>query len=364
MKVVIIAPYFYPHKGGLEQFCFEISTRLVKEGFEITVLTSNIPKSKKQEKIFGIDIIRVEHLNLINGRWPMPKESVTKILNKVMPSLIITNTRFFPLCYSAYKFAKKNNIKLIHIEHGTSVSKLGNFISNSFAAIYDKLYGNKIVRNADKVIGISDAAREFSKTLGAKNPITIYNCVDTDFFKPVKKTKKTKTSITFTGRLIEAKGIQDLIEAFKKINDNDLILNIVGTGFYENELKFMAKNDKRIKFLGEKDQKGIKEVLSQTDIFINPSYGEGLPTSVLEAGSMGIPTIATDVGGTKEIITDGENGFLVPIKKPGIIKTRLVKLIKNDILKKDFSKNIRDKIEHDFSWKTNIKKLKQEIDTI
>src|SRR4030042_5350515 len=111
-KILIIAPYFYPHKGGLEQFCFEISTRLAKENLDITVLTSNIPQSIKTEKAFGIKIIRLDHWNLLNGRWPVPKESPNKYLDEISPAVIITNTRFFPLCYSAYKYAKKKNIKL------------------------------------------------------------------------------------------------------------------------------------------------------------------------------------------------------------------------------------------------------------
>ena len=373
-KILIIAPYFYPHKGGLEQFCFEIATRLAKKNLDVTVLTSNIPQSKDKEKIFGINIIRLDHYNLINGRWPMPKVSVKKYLDEIKPDIIITNTRFFPICYSAYKYARSNNIKLIHIEHGTSVSKLGRWLSNSLADLYDKVYGNKIIKNANLIIGISDAASHFSKTLGAKNPITIHNSVDTNFFKPSDLPSEARRAkdgsphithyplqVTYIGRLIEAKGIQDLISAFKNLENKNLILNIVGIGFFESELKKLAKNDRRIKFLGEKNQAEIKQILSETDVLVNPSYGEGLPTSVLEAGAMGLSIIATDVGGTREIIDNDKNGFLIQPKKPDIIKSRLEKLIKSDILRRSFSKKIREKIENDFGWNKNIDKLYSEI---
>ncbi len=120
--------------------------------------------------------------------------------------------------------------------------------------------------------------------------------------------------ITFVGRLIEAKGVQDLIEAychliFPKIHPK-LELWIIGDGNYRKQLEAQAANCPSIKFLGEQSHNIVMEYLKQTDIFVNPSYSEGLPTSVLEAASLGLPIVATDVGGTREIIEHRVSGYL------------------------------------------------------
>lgn len=117
--------------------------------------------------------------------------------------------------------------------------------------------------------------------------------------------------ITFVGRLIEAKGVQDLIKTFNTLAYPNLELWIVGDGNYRQELVKLANNNPKIVFYGEQSHDNAIDILKQSDIFVNPSYSEGLPTSVMEAASVGLPIIATDVGGTNEIIEHDKSGLLI-----------------------------------------------------
>jgi len=155
--------------------------------------------------------------------------------------------------------------------------------------------------------------------------------------------------ITFTGRLIYAKGVQDLIDSFFSIKNLGMPIKliIVGDGPYRSNLEKFSSNDKDILFLGLRDD--IVDILSITDVLVNPSYSEGLPTSILEASSIGVPVIATDVGGTKEIFID-EMGFLIrPNDKNALLKAMISILKSEDSqLNRDIRRN---HVKNNFDWK-------------
>ncbi|RLC64495.1 MAG: glycosyl transferase family 1, partial [Chloroflexi bacterium] len=162
-----------------------------------------------------------------------------------------------------------------------------------------------------------------------------------------------KVTITFVGRLVYGKGVQNLILAFPELTRKSRArLLIIGDGSYKPALERLAQSVDRgnILFLGQKKQREIAELLSITDIFVNPSYSEGLPTSVLEAGVAGLPIVATDVGGTKEIIEDGKSGFLIPPTNTKALKETICQLIKNKHLREELGNNIRQFVIKNFDW--------------
>lgn len=143
-------------------------------------------------------------------------------------------------------------------------------------------------------------------------------------FNPVPEIKLTKVehktcNFTFMGELSERKGIKDLIHAFAKSENENARLLVAGNGNFNslaalcNELNITDK----VEFLGwiNKDQK--LDLLARTDVVVLPSYAEGLPMSILEAMSVGLPVITTPVGAVEDAITHNEHGLLV---QPGNIE--------------------------------------------
>jgi glycosyltransferase involved in cell wall biosynthesis len=195
------------------------------------------------------------------------------------------------------------------------------------------------MRNA-VVAGVSKASCAFTKKLGAKSCLVLYNGVDTKFFGGSKSHKGVQ--IAYVGRLIKEKGVQDLLKAVKGIKASVVI---IGKGPLEKELRTLGG-----KFVGEKDSAGVRQILASSDILVNPSYGEGLPTAVLEAGAMGLAVVATDVGGTSEIISDGKNGFLVHPGNIHELREKLALLVKNSKLKEEFGKALQKTVREKFDW--------------
>ncbi|MGV0995342.1 glycosyltransferase family 4 protein [Empedobacter falsenii] len=132
----------------------------------------------------------------------------------------------------------------------------------------------------------------------------------------------------FVGRIVGDKGINELIEAFQVLNEEYKNTKLLLIGFYEKELDPLKKetiekikNNQNIIELGF--QKDVKKYLSIINVFVSPSYREGFGLSLLEANLMGKPVIATKITGYTEIVTQGENGFLIPIKNSEELKNKM-----------------------------------------
>jgi len=362
MKILLVSPYFLPHKGGVEQFNLELGKRLAKTN-DLTILSSKFNTEKEKESLSGLKIVRIPHLNLLGKTLPVPKKisHIKKNFTTFKPDIVITSTRFFPINFWATFYAKKMKIKHIHIEHGSSFVTLNNSLLSLIGRIYDLTIGRYVIKSAKIVFGISEKSVKLAESLGAKKTDLFYNSIDCKFFDGKKTEHAGQLVLTYVGRLIYAKGVHDLIEVFKNIKNKNLTLNIVGSGNYEQSLREVAGLDKRIKFLGQMGQAEIKELLSQTDIFVNPSYNEGLPTSVLEAGAMKCAVIATLVGGTGEIIDGEENGLLIEPNNNSSLKSKLVEILNNDERRKKLALELEKKVRNQFCWEKNIGEFKHKL---
>jgi len=123
----------------------------------------------------------------------------------------------------------------------------------------------------------------------------------------------------FIGRLVNDKGVNELIQVFYKIIKKHLHAKLILVGSYEGETDLlpevtlnMIREEKRILHVGQ--QNDVRPFLSLSNALVFPSYREGFPNVVLEAGAMGLPAIVTDINGCNEIIEHNKNGLIIPSK--------------------------------------------------
>lgn len=110
----------------------------------------------------------------------------------------------------------------------------------------------------------------------------------------------------------------------------------------EIKLNEQLKKVTRVVTFYSRFKENVEDYLRQSDIYISASRTEGLPLSVLEAMACGLPVIATDAGGTRDIVKDGINGFIVNVDDEDGIKEALLKLIDNKVLRKSYSVKSRE----------------------
>jgi len=152
----------------------------------------------------------------------------------------------------------------------------------------------------------------------------IPNGVDTEQFKPLPNGVLHKPlRLISTGRLIERKGYRYLIEAISEMKDVEL--SLVGDGNLRQQLEELAKIlSVKVKFLGSKRHEEIVSLLQSADVFILPSLNEGMSNSILEAMACGLPIIATDTGGSSELIQG--NGVIVAKADADTLRKAIVQL--------------------------------------
>jgi glycosyltransferase involved in cell wall biosynthesis len=188
----------------------------------------------------------------------------------------------------------------------------------------------------------------------------IYNGVDTEYFQPRSRAHHSgrKLKLLCITRLIELKGIQYLIDAIGQLTQENVELTIAGTGEYEAQLKGTVadkKLDSRIHFLGQVSHDAVRKLYHGADVFVFPSYGDAFPISVLEAMACELPVIATDYGGAKEIITQGDSGLLVRSRDTADLVKAIRYLNQDANLRESMGKRGRMIASQKFSWDTIVR---------
>lgn len=196
----------------------------------------------------------------------------------------------------------------------------------------------------DKIVCNSYSVKSrYEKKLGqiSRKLMVIRNGIDLERFsvtsiKPIQKKEKI---VLTASRLSFEKGIQFFIEAAKTIlgKTKDVRFLIAGEGEMRIELEGLVKKyqiQENVIFTGF--VKDIQNLIAESDVVVLPSLWEGLPNIVIEAMAMKKPVVATDVGGTNEIIKDGENGFLVPCGNSEKLAEKIMELLLNENLSKEF----------------------------
>lgn len=186
---------------------------------------------------------------------------------------------------------------------------------------------------ADKVtLESSSEMRLIESALGGSLPAN-YGLIHigvVDRYTPTNRASKELTLVS-TSRLVKAKGIGELIEAFKAIDNDGVVLKLCGDGPEAEHFKSLAGGVKNIRFLGHVDN--ILEELQNSDIFIHPSYHESFGLSLVEAEMCSLPIIACNVGSIPEIVKDGVSGILVEPRESRGLAEAMKTLVKDPALR-------------------------------
>jgi len=154
---------------------------------------------------------------------------------------------------------------------------------------------------------------------------------------------------TFVGRLVADKGINELISAFKKVcaTYNNIKLLLVGT--FESELDPLHKEtleeiEANNNIISVGWQTDVRPYFAVSDALVFPSYREGFPNVVMQAGAMSLPSIVTDINGCNEIITNNINGIIIPTKNEDKLYTAILEMIENSEKREQMASKSRDVI--------------------
>ena len=337
MRVLVTVGIFPPDIGGPATFVPKIAKYFQDElNYEIEILTLSDNKNSNINDDFSVK--RIDRNLPIIYRWLKTIFTIYKLgKNK---DLIFVNGLGTETTIANIFLKKKIIRKIVGDpvwERAYSKAK----ISESFDEFQVKNYGFSIsfqkkvrsfsIKKSDIVVTPSQHLKNFILNLGFKNKIEIIN---NGVFIPEENTNiftNDQINITIVSRLVSHKNIEKIIKAISDLNSPLINLNIIGDGPELNQLQKISlesNNKDNIIFHGKLNRDEIDHIFLNSDIYIQASNYEGLPHSLLEAMSYGIPVLCTPVGECKEILGNEDRGYILdlPVSKNNI-KSKISEII-------------------------------------
>ncbi|MDA7721304.1 glycosyltransferase family 4 protein [Acidimicrobiaceae bacterium] len=338
MNILITVGVFPPDIGGPASFVPKISNFLIENGHNIKIIClAEVENNHTEDKL---DVIRIKRSNSLPIRWMKTIYQIVK--NGKKSDLIFVNGLGVESTIANLLIKKQLIRKIVGdpvweraYNQKRTTESFDEFQNNkhSFLIEVQKLLRNWSINSAEIVITPSDHLKNFVSGLGFSNKILkINNGVD---ITDIKKTNvhKADVNLLIISRLVIQKNINIVIEAMELLDNKDLKLSIIGEGGEFSKLQGVIHDlnlQNRVRLLGKIDNNKISQFLLTADIFIQASDYEGLPHSVLEAINYEVPILSTEVGGCKDLLNDGERGFIIPVpphKK--IIAENIIFIINN-----------------------------------
>jgi len=388
MRILLVSDYFLPSFGGVERHVYTLARYLAEQGFEVTVLTKAEKTDDSGIRSIGIDVMRklkfaTHGHTLENGPlyirdcFALAKTIDREckrfdivhyhgihdlFLFKVKSSkpLIATLHGIFPVCklhFSNHQCNKRPSST--HCFVCASQRRLSYLPFFCGGIIYYGLYYKFMelsLRGLNKAICVSDYVKERLKFgfPSLNNLETVHNFIDikTDLMPYVNSNYLFESRkyleipdnakiILYSGRLSFEKGLLTLIQAFSLIlkEYDNVFLVITGEGLMRQKLEHEASKNGKILFTGCLPKDTQLRIMCQSDVCVVPSvYPDACPTVILEAMALGLPLVATNVGGIPELIVDGKGGNVVRPNCPKDLADGIVKILNNDSLRMQIAK--------------------------
>ena len=300
--------------GGAGNSIYRLASSLNQKKFKIFIICLGNCAYEKSFKKKGINVYKLKANRLIFSIFQL-KKLINKLINPKNKNIFLSNINYTNILCSIL-FGKDKNIKLIGIER-TPLKELEiyfdfiDFIKKNLLKILLKIFYSRFDRIVCNSKYISNYLKKkynyesiwINPPSIIKNKITKYKYNDYN---------KNILNIVTVCRLSKEKRIDQILYAIHKLHKKRFILHIVGDGYEKNKLKKLVKNLElvnNVKFHGL--NKKIFPLLKKCNLYINSSYFEGFPNSVVEAANLGIPVIASQShGGINEILLNGKCGTI------------------------------------------------------
>lgn len=357
MKICLITNLYEPYaRGGAEVIVKRTAQALVKDGHDVVVITaqpyagwsSMTPQASEND---GVRVYRFYQPNLYfyahdyRHSWPVrliwhaldifnwpSSRSVECILRKEEPDLVITHN-LMGLGFLVPGCIRKLKLRHIHVLHDIQLAvrsgvmlkgqesswRVKGLPALAYQAMTRRLFGSP-----QAVISPSQFLLDFYQRQGFfphSQLRLIRNPVSERFFSVVHQEDPETVRFLYIGQYAEHKGVLELAQAFNAMPAANARLTFIGGGPLQRELLTFAQKDKRIQVLPRINNEDLPGVFAQADAVVLPTKTyENSPTVVLEALASGLPVIATDIGGSAELISDTVDGYVVGCGDVGTLR--------------------------------------------
>lgn len=361
MKICMVLANPFPPEEGIGNYTYHLSKKLIEKGHEVVVITRGSWSRVEREFVEDIEVIKVLFIPI----YPFYLKLHGKFVNKAFKSLesdidlIHFHSPLPPLINSMCSKVTTVHSPMLTDYRFVRLESVYTMISKISARFVSYPLELKLFKSSDVIMTLSDSiAQELKEEyeLIQDQIFIVGNGVNEKFFYPKEqKSENVNKYILYAGRIERQKGIFDLLECGRYILSDrpDISFIIAGSGRDFNRLKRKIQRaglQNKFILLGQVSKEKLVKLYQDAMLFVFPSYHEGLPTVLLEAMSCGLPIVATDVRGNRDLIFSGKNGILVPTRNPKKMAETISLLLRDEKLRITYGRNARKTIEQNYTW--------------
>jgi glycosyltransferase involved in cell wall biosynthesis len=365
LRILLVNYEYPPLGGGGANATFSIARALAKLGHEPTVLTSafaQLPQSAHED---GVSIVRIPAIrNAVDRSNPIEMASflwsaLWRVRRIAEGRCIQGVIAFFTIPCGPVGWLLKRSLGLPYV-----VSLRGGDVPGmvrGIGAVHWALtpFRRAALRGAHAVVANSESLARLSEAADPVPVRVIPNGVDADFYAPdphIGTLIDPVFRILFVGRLQEQKNVAMLLRVLADLREQGITpmhVDIVGDGPLRNELAELAQSlglSAQVVWHRWCGKEQVAVMYRRASCFVNPSFYEGMPNTVLEAMASGLPVVASDIGGHNELVVPGVTGFLFDLAKPGELGRSLIKLSESRDLRRTLGAAARRAVLAGHSW--------------
>jgi glycosyltransferase involved in cell wall biosynthesis len=358
-KVLLVVPYFPPHKGGMELFAANIAQQLSSQhGWDVVVLTTgDAGRLEITHRGSGLKIIRLPYWRKISNS-PVSLSwfwRVSQVIRAERPDLINIHTPVPGLGDVASLMAGRCPV-VVNYHMGTMRKEKSSL--NSIIWVYEHVLLRPMLRKAEVIVGSSDYVKDVFLASYTRNVQTITPAVDSKLFRPAA-VPVTDPRVIFVGSLNKSDGhknLRSLLLACREMRAGalpGLRLTVVGDGdgrgMYEDLAASMNLADATT-FTGWLERAELAEAYRSAAVFVLPSTNDSFPLVIAEAMASGLPVVSTQVGGIPTLVDNEADGLLVdPADVTALVKA-VERILTDNTLARRMGDAGRDKAVNSLSW--------------
>lgn len=364
LRLLLVNYEYPPLGGGAANATAFMAAALARRGVTVEVVTSafaDLPRCETTAQ--GVTIRRIPTL-----RQRRDRSSIVEMLAFLASSVVLAP-------WSARRFRADAVIAYFGIPCGPAgwvtrlccgipylVSLRGGDVPGfqyDGIGLYHRLSGpviRLIWRGAAAVIANSDGLAALARRFAPEIAVPVIpNGVDTTVFSPVTERPDVESPLHLltVGRLVRQKGVDVVLAAMARAADRSIRLTVVGDGPARQELAERAGQlglTERVTFTGWRERADLPALYREADAFVLVSRDEGMPNVVLEAMASGLPVIATDIPGSRDLVVDGETGRLIAVDDVGALTAALNDWAVDRPVARRMGLAGRERVKAAFSW--------------